>query len=345
MQRILVIQTAFVGDVVLATGLLEKLHTAIPDAQIDFMVRLGNETLFQEHPYLHKLWVWNKKKAKYWHLLKLLFQIRRVKYDKVINIQRFAATGLLTVLSGAKVTIGFDKNPLSFLYSKKITHTISNSLLPLHETERNQELIQSFTDSIAARPRLYPSAKDEVSVAGYKLSSYICIAPASVWFTKQFPADKWIQFIHGLPEESKVYLLGSLDDFNLCEEIQSQCSHLKVVTLAGKLSFLASAALMKDAIMNYVNDSAPMHLASAVNAPVTTVYCSTIPAFGFGPLSDKHFIVEVQQKLDCRPCGLHGLKACPLGHFNCANLIEDQQLWATLGETVDPSNSSRHSIN
>jgi ADP-heptose:LPS heptosyltransferase len=44
---------------------------------------------------------------------------------------------------------------------------------------------------------------------------------------------------------------------------------------------------MKDAAMNYVNDSAPMHFASAVNAPVTAVYCSTIPAFGFGPLSDR----------------------------------------------------------
>lgn len=328
MQRILVIQTAFVGDVVLATGILEKLHTAFPDAQIDFMVRLGNESLFQEHPYLHKLWVWNKKKAKYLHLLKLLFQIRRERYDKVINIQRFAATGLLTVLSGAKVTIGFDKNPLSFLYTQKITHTIGE--ISLHETGRNQELIQSFTDSVAARPRLYPSAMDEEKVADYKSQSYICIAPASIWFTKQFPADKWIQFIHGLPENSRVYLLGSLEDFDLCEDIQSQCSHLNVVTLAGKLSFLQSAALMKDAKMNYVNDSAPMHLASSVNAPVTTVYCSTIPAFGFGPLSDKRFIVEIQEKLDCRPCGLHGLKACPLGHFNCANHIKDQQLWATL---------------
>jgi heptosyltransferase-2 len=330
MQKILVIQTAFVGDVVLATGILEKLHTAIPDAQIDFMVRLGNESLFQEHPYLHKLWVWNKKKAKYLHLLKLLFQIRRVRYDKVINIQRYAATGLLTVLSGAKVTIGFDKNPLSFLYTQKITHTISDGEMLLHETERNQQLIQSFTDPVAAKPRLYPSAKDEEKVVDYKSQPYICSAPASVWFTKQFPADKWIQFIHGLPENSRVYLLGSLEDFDLCEEIQSQCSHLNVVTLAGKLSFLQSAALMKDAKMNYVNDSAPMHLASSVNAPVTTVYCSTIPAFGFGPLSDKRFIVEILEKLDCRPCGLHGLKACPLGHFNCANHIEDQQLWGTL---------------
>jgi len=82
--------------------------------------------------------------------------------------------------------------------------------------------------------------------------------------------------------------------------------------------------------MNYLNDSAPMHFASAVNAPVTAVYCSTIPGFGFGPLSDKKFILETKQLLDCRPCGLHGYKACPRGHFHCAWHIADEQLLATL---------------
>jgi heptosyltransferase-2 len=66
-----------------------------------------------------------------------------------------------------------------------------------------------------------------------------------------------------------------------------------------------------------------------MNAPVTAVYCSTIPAFGFGPLSDKSFIVEIKGSLDCRPCGLHGFKACPRGHFRCAYSIGDEQLLET----------------
>jgi len=83
---------------------------------------------------------------------------------------------------------------------------------------------------------------------------------------------------------------------------------------------------MKYAVMNYVNDSAPMHFASAVNAPVTAIYCSTLPSFGFGPLSDRSFIVERQGELYCRPCGLHGKKACPEGHFRCALEIKEEQL-------------------
>jgi heptosyltransferase-2 len=73
-----------------------------------------------------------------------------------------------------------------------------------------------------------------------------------------------------------------------------------------------------------------MHFASAVNAPVVAIFCSTIPAFGFGPLSDESFIVETQQKLTCKPCGIHGRKACPMNHFNCGNTIQMQQLYAPL---------------
>jgi len=87
---------------------------------------------------------------------------------------------------------------------------------------------------------------------------------------------------------------------------------------------------MKDARMNYVNDSAPMHFASSVNAAVTAVYCSTVPYFGFGPVSDNSHIVETLLPLACRPCGLHGRKACPLGHFNCAHSIREEQLLQTL---------------
>jgi heptosyltransferase-2 len=83
---------------------------------------------------------------------------------------------------------------------------------------------------------------------------------------------------------------------------------------------------MKEAVMNFTNDSAPLHLASAVNAPVTVIYCSTIPGFGFGPLSGDSTIIETREKLDCRPCGLHGLKACPEKHFRCATTIDTREL-------------------
>jgi ADP-heptose:LPS heptosyltransferase len=330
MPKFLIIQTAFIGDVVLATGMVEKLHAHFPAAQIDFLVRKGNEGLLNNHPLLNEVLVWDKKQQKYRNWWRTLKQIRSRKYDTVINVQRFAATGLLTGFSGAKEKIGFDKNPFSWLFSKKIKHIVAEGGKTLHETERNNELIKELTGTMVAKPRLYPSVDDDTFVSQYVKAPFITISPASVWFTKQYPADQWVNFIDLVPSHYTIYLLGAPGDKELAEKIKQQTKNQQVTILCGKLSFLQSAALMKHAAMNYVNDSAPMHFASAMNAPVTAVYCSTLPSFGFGPLSDVSFIVEKEDPLYCRPCGLHGRKECPEGHFKCAYDIRLQQLLNSL---------------
>jgi heptosyltransferase-2 len=330
MPRFLIIQTAFIGDVVLATGIVEKLHAHFPGSSIDFLVRKGNEGLLKGHPHINEVLVWDKKKNKYGNWWRILKKIRSNKYDTVINVQRFAATGLLTGFSGAKEKIGFDKNPFSWLFTRKIKHIISEGDKTLHEIERNNELIKDITGAIVAKPRLYPTTDDERSVEPFVKPPFLTISPASVWFTKQYPKDKWVELINHIAPEFTIYLLGAPGDKLLAEEIRDASHHPKVEVLCGRLNFLQSAALMKQAVMNYVNDSAPMHFASAVNAPVTAVYCSTLPSFGFGPLSDKSFIVEKEEPLYCRPCGLHGRKECPEGHFKCAYDIRLQQLLNTL---------------
>src|SRR5687768_12407532 len=184
-MNFLVIQTAFIGDVVLATGIVEKLHRHFPNARIDFLVRKGNEGLLKDHPYLNEVLIWDKKNGKFTNLWKMLRLIRKRRYDKVINVQRFAATGILTAFSGARETIGFDKNPFSWLFSKKIKHVISDVHHPIHEVDRNNELIRDFTNGEVMKPHLYPSQQDAAAVQGYKKHPYITISPASVWFTKQ----------------------------------------------------------------------------------------------------------------------------------------------------------------
>jgi ADP-heptose:LPS heptosyltransferase len=331
LQKILIIQTAFIGDVVLATPLIEKLHAFFPDAQIDFLLRKGNEKLLTGHPYLRELLIWDKKKNKQRNLAHLIRRIRRNRYDKVINVQRFFATGLLTIFSGAKETIGFDKNPLSFFFTKKIRHRVGGKD-SFHETKRNLELIQDFTNTEYFKPVLYPGEIDYDAIRLLITGKFITVSPASVWFTKQYPASAWISFIQGISPDLIIYLLGGPDDVTLCAEIQNACSGKNTKILAGKLTFLQSAALMSKSVMNYVNDSAPMHFASAMNAPVTVVYCSTIPEFGFGPLSDISHIVQLEHPLYCRPCGLHGYRACPETHFRCAMEIKTEQLHRTLPE-------------
>jgi len=317
MKKFLIIQTAFLGDVVLATALVEKLRKCYPEAQIDFLLRKGNEGLLEGHPHLRSVLIFNKKE-KYRSLRRLIRRIRAKRYDVVINAHRFFTSGLLAVASGAREVAGFDKNPLSFAFSRRLPHRIGEGDPPPHEVERNLSLIEHLTGEGFEKPRLYPPKEAYTKVP--KDTNYICIAPTSVWFTKQWPAERWIELIGKLPVGHTVYLLGGTADREACEEIRRAVRHPQVINRAGELSLLESAALMQHARMNYANDSAPIHLASAVDAPVTAVFCSTIPAFGFGPLSTESRVVETHHKLACRPCGLHGYRACPEGHFLCADI-------------------------
>lgn len=317
MKNILIIQTAFLGDVVLATALVEKLRKTFPEASIDFLLRKGNEGLLRDHPYLRQVLIFDKKE-KFRSIRTLIRLIRAGRYDLVVNVQRFFTSGLLAVTSGARQIVGFDKNPLAFGYSRRAPHRIGQGNPPQHEVERNLSLIAHLTDGVFEPPRLYPPPAAYEKVP--KDKAYICIAPTSVWFTKQWPADRWVALINRLPPEQTIYLLGAPADREACEAIRRQSTHPRVINRAGELNLLESAALMQGARMNYANDSAPVHLASATDAPITAIFCSTVPAFGFGPLSSRSRVVETDQVLSCRPCGLHGYRACPEGHFRCADI-------------------------
>ena len=318
MQKILIIQTAFIGDVILATPLIGNIKIEFPEAKIDFLVKNGNQSLLKNDPNLNEILVFDKKN-KVASLLELLKKIRAKKYDIIINLHRFASSGILTFLSGAKQKLGFKKNPFSFTYSQSFPHEIGNGK---HEVDRNLELIKHLTSSLNRKPKLYPSIEDFEAIKTYQRENYYCLAPASVWFTKQAPKEIWLKLIAKLSaENSTIYLLGGPDDKELCEEIKLKNEYEIVINLAGKLSLMQSAALIKNAKRNFVNDSGPLHLASAMNAPVSAFFCSTTPLFGFGPLSDDSEIIEVEN-LACRPCGLHGHKECPMGNFRCGNELK-----------------------
>lgn len=323
MKKILLIQTAFIGDLILSTVLIENLRKSYPNAEIDFLVKKGNEELLVQHPHLRRVFSWDKRNGKYKNLLNLRKQIRNERYDYVINVQRFAATGFLAASSNASTIIGYNKNPLSFLFTKRVPHALGMENDTVHETERCNQLIESIATTSVTRPRLYPTAEDLAKVEQFKKGKYLVIAPGSIWFTKQVPVEKWISLIKRLPDRLSILFVGSSKETVLAERIMSAFpDRPNIKSLTGKLSLLQTAALMKDALFNLVNDSAPLHLASSMNAPVIAFYCSTSTGFGFTPLSDESYIIEADKSLECRPCGTHGKPACPKGHFACGNLLD-----------------------
>ena len=337
----LLIQTAFIGDTILATPLVEKLHETFPHAAIDLFIRKGNEGLFTGHPFIRALHVWDKKKARYLQLIPMIRRIRKLRYDVCINLQRHFTTGLVTVLSNARETVGFSMNPLSRFFTRSFVHRINPDAALTHEVDLYLQLLTGIVpDTQRCLPRLYPS-RDDFEHVGTEVP-YVTIAPSSVWFTKQYPAKSWVKVIEALPPDVKVMLVGAASDRETCERICAEVKERSVENLAGRLTLLESAALMAGARMNYVNDSSPLHIASSVDAPVTAVFCSTVPAFGYGPLGPEGRLIETDEKLPCRPCGPHGHRECPQGHFRCSE-IPPEKIAATLTDKgVHHSQKRRH---
>lgn len=336
-KTILIIQTAFIGDTILASQFARAVKDLYPQSTIHFFLRKGNETVIQGLSSIDKVWVWDKQGGKTKNLMKLISELREIRFDMVFNLHRHFNSGLVSSLMKSKIKIGFKENPLSFFYTHTVNHLIPHRTLNghLHEVQRNLQLLQAAvpTFDIADNAKNYKPELpllqkhfDKISVFSH--GTYFVIAPASVWFTKAWSEHKYRSLTEELVKHGKVFFIGAGTDKDLCDRIRSGLDNTE--NLCGQLNLLESAALMKCATRVFVNDSAPLHLASCVNAKTTAIFCSTIQEFGYTPLADDSVVVDVGNQLSCRPCGLHGYKACPLGHFKCSEEIDVRSVLNTI---------------
>jgi ADP-heptose:LPS heptosyltransferase len=330
-KTILVIQTAFIGDTILASQFARALAEFYPNSKIHFFLRKGNESVIAGLPTIERTWIWDKQGGKTRNLFRLIGELRKIDFDLVFNLHRHFNSGLVSALVRAPVKVGFRQNPLSLFYTRRVDHQIPDPR-GWHEVQRNLELIPGHPvvgNSKNYRPELPLLPKHFEKVAVHKRGPYFVIAPASVWFTKAWSEQKYRALTAELAKLAKVYFIGAPGDRDLCDRIREGIPNTE--NLSGALNLLDSAALMKDARRVFVNDSAPLHLASCVNAKTTAIFCSTVPGFGYTPLAEDSVVVDVGDSLACRPCGLHGHKACPLGHFKCSEDISIQRVLATVG--------------
>lgn len=339
-KTILIIQTAFIGDTILASHFARAVKTQYPDSKIHFFLRKGNESVIQGLETIEKTWVWDKQGGKTKNLMKLISGLREIKFDLVFNLHRHFNSGLVTSLMRSPVKVGFRQNPLSGFLTHKVDHKIphvpqDNENIKWHEVQRNLQLLKAIDpnfeivhNSKIYKPELPLQQKNFDKVANHVHGDYFVIAPASVWFTKAWSEHKFRELTSELVKRGKVIFIGAPSDKDLCDRIRKDLGNTE--NLCGALNLLDSAALMKNAKRVFVNDSAPLHLASCVNAKTTAIFCSTVPAFGYTPLADDSVVIDVGNSLSCRPCGLHGHTKCPLGHFKCAEDIQIKQVLATI---------------
>ncbi len=335
-MKILVIQTAFLGDAVLTLPLIQKLKGKYPNSLINVLCIPSTKELFINSEFVYEAIEYDKKHSQKSLLdyFKLVFRIRKSMYDMVISPHRSARSTLISKLSGAAVTVGFNTSSMSFLYKKVIEYNKE-----FHEVKRNLSLIEKNIDSIDWKvlPKLkdIPQAKERIVEFVNKLpgKKIIAVAPGSVWKTKKYPKENFVLLIrHILKREFYVLLIGGKEDVEVCRQIEEEFD-CDVKSVAGEHSVVETVELLKHCSALVCNDSAPTHLGMIVDIPVLTIYCSTVPQFGFYPYNKKSQFISLEG-LNCKPCGIHGHETCPIKTFECGNELKPESVMNKLSEIL-----------
>ncbi|MCJ7508921.1 MAG: lipopolysaccharide heptosyltransferase II [candidate division Zixibacteria bacterium] len=329
-QKILIIQTAFLGDVILTTPLVKAVRELYPQAFISILLIPQTAEVFESNPRINQIILYDKKGKQKGvkDFFKLVKFIQKEKFDLALLPHRSFRSALLAYLSAIPQRIGFYTSPGSFLYTSEVTYR-SN----LHEIERVLSLLSPLGHDVHnIKPELFPKDEDLIWADKFlnecgidKSKKIVGIAPSSVWATKRWMPEGYAYVGDRLISESniEVLLLGSRADENLLLKISSLMNKKPVIPI-GKLTLLKSAALIFRCSAVLSNDSAPVHMAVASGKPVVAIFGSTLPEFGFYPYGEGHTII--QKELYCRPCGIHGRKSCPEIHFRCMREISPDEV-------------------
>jgi len=312
----LVIQTSFLGDTVLTTPLLAQLANRGP---VDVVTTPASAALLANHPAVRTIIPYDKRGSERGirGVLRLARRLRREHYDLALLAQGSWRSAALAFLARIPERVGFDTSAGQLLYTTRVPYRDD-----LHHAARLLMLARPNGREPSAeemRPSLAPG-EAERSMVDSLLARHgvtvrerlIGLAPGSVWGTKRWPY--YPQLAQLLAPHARVVVLGSSNDSPLADAITT--AEPSAIDTTGQLPLLAAAELVGRCGVVVTNDSAPLHLASAMGTPTVAIFGPTVPDFGFGPLAPRASVVG-EDTLPCRPCDRHGPQHCPLGHHRC----------------------------
>ncbi len=341
-MKILIIQTAFLGDLILTTSFFREVKEKYKDAEVHLIVNKGTEDILAGNKNITRVIPFDKAKVKksIFYFLSFIQNLRKEKFDLCLCPHFSHRSSLIAFFSGSKERIGYKEAGFSFLHTKKISRPTRDK----HEVDKLFSLLYDSNTQIPMnkkRPELF-FPEDRITNIKAVLEShnlkknFIILAPSSVWETKRMPADKFKEIFISIATNTNysIVLIGSSKDQILCENIierrlpenakKGLSNSERIFNLAGKTDLVELSYVISQASAIVSNDSSPIHFASAHNVPTLMIYGATIPDFGYSALADKQYIAEVND-LPCRPCGIHGGKICPEKHFKCM-LFQDTDL-------------------
>ena len=325
---------------ILTTPLIERLAV---DGPVHVLATPANAAILANHPAVSSIIVFDKRGAdRGWRgMRRVAGALHDTGARRAYMAQGSLRTAGIARLAGIPERIGFDTSPGRVLYTHQVRFDASQ-----HHAVRLWTLASRPSDTTlgaqqSLRPTLFPGPSDRQQVdallAEFRYAEgapLVALAPGSVWATKRWPSyDELAALLvsrlapaldddasrNVLRGEVRIAVIGSDNDRDLARAISAKVASMggaRVIDATGRLSLLASADLIGRSAVLVTNDSAPLHLASAMNTPTVALFGPTVTSFGFGPLATVHRVVE-QTALSCRPCGAHGPQRCPLGHWRC----------------------------
>ncbi|MGC9361329.1 MAG: lipopolysaccharide heptosyltransferase II [Candidatus Syntrophosphaera sp.] len=332
-KRIFLIQTAFLGDVILSTNLPRAIKRIYPEAELDLVLIPSTRAIFAHDLHVNRIWVFDKGRfpRKVISFFQLVKNLRRRRYGLAISLHVSLTSSLIMLLSGAKERLGYPRQ----------RHTTMSVDLPkgIPVVKRGLLLLKALSDEefdhqteLFVPPGTQARVENFLAANSLKPEKLVALAPGSVRATKRWLPQYYAQVLKDLEGKGyKTVLVGGKQDKQLCERIIRDAK-TRTVNAAGKFDILGSAWLIRNCRLLISNDSAPLHLANAVRTPVLAIFGPTVKRFGFFPFRGCDRVLQID--LDCRPCGKHGHRRCPRGHFKCMALISPEQVVNTALEML-----------
>ena len=339
-RRVLIVQTAFIGDVILTLPLVQKVKTLFPTAEIGFMAIPAAENILETIPEIDNLLIYDKhgRQKGIGHFRYLTGKIRGMGFDLAIIPHRSLRSALIARTAGIDTRIGFNRSAGKFLFTHIVPYPTG-----VHEINRNLHLLAPL--GVNPREKIFPNlhfTPEDIAIVekwlkegnGGEEDKLIAIAPGSVWATKRWLAEYYAQLADRLIKDGyQVVLIGGTEDKDVAKQVEEQSS-ASLKNAVGRFTLRQSAFLIRKSQLLVTNDSAPLHLGVAVRTPVVAIFGATVPALGFYPYGDEDAVVEMEG-LECRPCGVHGGNKCPIGTFDCMKKIEPLRVYEVICQVLE----------
>lgn len=303
------------------------------------LCRKGLGSLLMDLEVVDRVYEVDKKDAE--SKRKILSELQQQKYEYIIcPHESFRSAFWVNSLSAVQ-TFGFSNwwNFLFFTKRRKRPMNLPDALRQLSLlTLINREFAEDFR-AIEMEPELQNSWSLQSDVVDWRktwqpdwskmrcdlsnlkrerLDAQIFFAPGSTWETKKWGKEKYIELGKRLSAGGyRIGLLGSPDEASLCQEVANEIPGAQ--SWAGRLSLTETVVAMSQGQLLVCNDSGAMHMAAVAGLPSISIFGPTTLDLGYRPWQAQAAVV--QQELDCRPCGLHGAKACPKQHHNCMKTL------------------------